>query len=172
MSLHQATCRSGPEGLIEHAREHGYELRFIEMMPLGNGSTWDLERVVRGEELRRQIHGRWPLDLDPSGDPHAPATRYKFRDGRGTLGFVDSISAPFCAQCSRLRMTADGQFRVCLYDDREVDLREPIRSGATDEEIQVLIEQGLQAKGRGGALDILESRRAIPLSRSMHQIGG
>ena len=158
--------------LVERSRRHGWELRFIEFMPLSNDGSWHLSRVVPGAEIRRRIAERWPLEPDPRGDPHAPATRFRFLDGRGRIGFIDSVTAPFCTSCSRLRLTCDGKFRVCLYDNAEVDLKTPLRSGASDEELEGLIVQALSRKGRGGALEILESQAALPLTRSMHQIGG
>jgi cyclic pyranopterin phosphate synthase len=85
---------------------------------------------------------------------------------------VDSVSNPFCATCNRLRLTADGHLRNCLYDDREVDLKTALRSGATDTELERLIEAAVRAKGRGGAIDLLESRAPVTLARTMHQIGG
>jgi cyclic pyranopterin phosphate synthase len=160
------------EHLVGHAREHGWELRFIEFMPLENGGTWDLSRVVSGAEVRSRIEKRWPLEPEADGDPHAPATRFRFRDGKGSVGFVNSVTEPFCGTCSRLRLTADGHFRVCLYDLHEVDLKTPLRGGATDEELARLMLDAVRAKGRGGALEILERKSALPLPRTMHQIGG
>lgn len=158
--------------LVAAARAGGFELRFIEYMPLDNGPGWDLTRVVRGDELRRAIAARWPIEPAPGGDPGAPATRYRFRDGRGAIGFIDSVSAPFCAGCGRLRLTSDGRLRVCLYDDREVDLKTPLRAGATDDELAGLVRAAVAGKGRGGALDLIRDRAAPKLSRTMHQIGG
>jgi len=160
------------EPLVEHAREHGWQIRFIEFMPLENGGTWDPSQVIRGEEVRRRIERLWPLELDPDDDPAAPATRFRFSDGKGTVGFINSVSEPFCARCSRLRLTADGHFRVCLYDTRETDLKRLLRAGASDAELERAIEAAVEAKGRGGALEILERQSALPLSRTMHQIGG
>jgi cyclic pyranopterin phosphate synthase len=160
------------EHLVEHARNHGWELRFIEFMPLENGGTWDLSRVVSGAEIQRRVEARWPLESQPLEDPHAPATRFMFRDGRGSVGFVNSVTEPFCASCSRLRLTADGHFRVCLYDLDEVDLKTPLRAGATDEDLAQRMKRAVSAKGRGGALEILEQKSALPLVRTMHQIGG
>jgi len=160
------------EALVEFAREEGHELRFIEQMPLDNGGQWDASTVVTGEELRLRIGRRWPLAPDAAGDPRAPARRYLFHDGGGAVGFIDSVSRPFCADCGRLRLTADGKLRVCLYDDRETDLRAPLRDGASDGDLERLIERAVAGKGRGGALDILEARRAPVLARTMHQIGG
>ncbi len=160
------------ETLVAHAREHGWELRFIEFMPLENGDTWELSKVVPGAELRKRIDSRWPIEPDPERDPHAPATRYVFRDGKGAVGFIDSMTRPFCSSCSRLRLTSDGKLRVCLYDDCELDLKTPLRAGATDADIERLMVDAVQGKGRGGALEILEQRAPIPLKRTMHQIGG
>ncbi len=160
------------EPLVERSREQGWELRLIEYMPLENDGSWRPERVVYGDELRRRISRRWPIEPDGDGDPHAPAARWRFVDGRGKIGFIDSISAPFCSNCSRLRLTSDGFFRVCLYDDVECDLKTPLREGATDAEIVDRMRGTVQRKGRGGALEVLERGRALPQTRSMHQIGG
>jgi cyclic pyranopterin phosphate synthase len=159
------------EPLVERARDEGWELRFIEFMPLSNGE-WDPSRVVGGAELRRRIGTRWPIEPVSAGDPHAPATRYRFLDGRGHVGFIDSVSRPFCSSCSRLRLTSDGQLRVCLYGPGETDLKTPLRSGATDAEVEALIERAVAGKGRGGALEILERKAAPTPVRTMHQIGG
>jgi cyclic pyranopterin phosphate synthase len=160
------------EPLVERARAHGWEVRFIEFMPLDNEGRWDPEQVIHGSELRRRIGERWPIEPEPAADPHAPATRYRFRDGKGHVGFIDSVSAPFCAACTRLRLTSDGMFRVCIYDSAEVDLKTPLRAGAGDSELERLIVDAVRAKGRGGALDVLEQKQALPLGRTMHQIGG
>ncbi len=160
------------ERLTESAREHGWELRFIEFMPLENDGSWNLGRVVSGDEVRRRIEARWPLTPDPAADPSAPARRWLFRDGRGAVGFIDSVTRPFCADCSRLRLTSDGHLRVCLHDDTEVDLKTPLRGGIDDAGLERLIEQAVLDKGRGGALDLLERRRVRLPRRTMHQIGG
>jgi cyclic pyranopterin phosphate synthase len=158
--------------LVSTAREHGWELRFIEFMPLENGGTWDLSRVVTGEEVIRTVEARWPLGPDPDADPNAPATRFRFADGRGAIGFINSVTEPFCDNCSRLRLTADGKLTTCLYATEEVDLKTPLRADEGADVIERLIERAVAAKGRGGALDILERRETIPLTRTMHQIGG
>jgi GTP 3',8-cyclase len=158
--------------LVRFGRDHGYEIRFIEFMPLENDRSWDLGRVVRGSDVRRAIAAVWPIVRDPAADPHAPASRFLFEDGSGAVGFIDSVSSPFCAACSRIRLTSDGKFRVCLYDDHEADLRAALRGGETDAAIVALMRGALARKGRGGALDILESKSAIALARTMHQIGG
>ncbi|MCP3977708.1 MAG: GTP 3',8-cyclase MoaA [bacterium] len=160
------------EPMVERGREKGWEIRFIEFMPLENGGTWNMTRVVTGEAIRERIARRWPIEPEPGADPTAPAARWRFVDGRGRVGFIDSVSAPFCTHCTRLRLTADGMFRVCLYDDNEVDLKGPMRSGASDDELIVLMRDAVRGKRRGGALEILEGREALPLTRTMHQIGG
>ena len=160
------------EPLVARARDEGWELRFIEFMPLENGGTWDRSRVVTGAEIRARIDAVWPVEADRPDDPHAPATRFRFRDGLGTVGFIDSVTAPFCSSCSRLRLTSDGHLRVCLYDDDETDLRTPLRTGASDADLAERIRSALLRKGRGGALDLLEGSRIAPLARTMHQIGG
>jgi cyclic pyranopterin phosphate synthase len=160
------------ERFVETARAQGWEVRFIEFMPLENNGTWDPSQVVTGKEVRERIHARWPLDRDPAGDRSAPATRFLFQDGRGKVGFINSISEPFCGDCSRLRLTADGKFRVCLYDNAEIDLKTPLRQGAADEDLVALIHEAVLGKSRGGALEILESKRSLPRNRTMHQIGG
>ncbi len=159
------------EEIVERCRRDGYEVRFIEFMPLSNGS-WDPTRVLSGDKVRERIEARWPLTPDPAGDPHAPATRYLFTDGAGAVGFINSVTAPFCGNCSRLRLTSDGHFRVCIYDNNEIDLKTPMRAGASDDRLREQIAGALSRKTRGGALEIVEKQEAIPLVRTMHQIGG
>jgi len=154
------------------ARAEGWEVRFIEFMPLENGGTWDPDRVVSGEEIRRRIHARWPLEPDPGDNRRAPATRFRFRDGRGAVGFISPVTAPFCSTCGRLRLTADGKLRVCLYDSREVDVKSLIRAGVADEELEAAVRLALISKGRGGAVERLEHGPVVPVVRTMHQIGG
>lgn len=158
--------------LVTTARENGWDIRFIEFMPLENGGTWDLSRVVSGEEVRRNVENCWPLVPDPENRPGAPATTYRFADGGGVIGFINSVTAPFCAHCSRVRLTADGMFSTCLYARDEVDLKTPLRDGSDDAAIERLMSGAVARKGRGGALEILETRQALPLTRTMHQIGG
>ncbi len=160
------------EALVAWSRECNFEIRFIEYMPLENGATWDLSRVVAGAEVRRRIEALWPIEPVEGANPHAPAKRWRFVDTGTPLGFIDSVTQPFCGNCSRLRLTSDGKFRVCLYDDREAELREPMREGAGDDEIERRMERALAGKGRGGALEIFERQAALPLVRTMHQIGG
>jgi len=158
--------------LVETARAEGWEVRFIEFMPLENGDTWNPERVVSGAEVRRRIDARWPLEPDPCDPPSAPATRFRFRDGWGAVGFINSVTEPFCGSCSRIRLTSDGKLRVCLYDSRETDLKALLRGGSDDRTLVRAVAQAVDSKGRGGAVEILERKSRIPLVRTMHQIGG
>jgi cyclic pyranopterin phosphate synthase len=160
------------EELVGHARSHGWELRFIEFMPLENGGSWNPSRVVSGEEVRRRVDRLWPIEPDPHGDPHAPATSYDFVDGSGSIAFIDSVTRPFCASCSRLRLTSDGKIYTCLYGRSTVDLKKAMREGVTDATLERMLLRAVEGKGRGGALEILERRAALPLERTMHQIGG
>ena len=158
--------------LVRFGRESGFEVRFIEFMPLENDRSWDLGRVVDGASVLRTIAAVWPVVPDPAGDPHAPASRFLFKDGKGAIGFINSVTAPFCGACTRIRLTSDGKFRVCLYDDKETDLRAALRGGVGDAAIAALMRAAVMEKGRGGALDILDAKAAMPLARTMHQIGG
>lgn len=160
------------ETFVLRARAEGWEVRFIEFMPLENGGTWDPGRVVSGDEIRARIDARWPLDPDPEDNRRAPATRFRFRDGRGAVGFINPVTAPFCSTCGRLRLTADGKLRVCLYDSREVDVKSLLRAGASDDDLDAVLRLALASKGRGGAVERLERKTVLPLARTMHQIGG
>jgi cyclic pyranopterin phosphate synthase len=160
------------ERFVETTRQRGWEIRFIEFMPFENGGLWDPGRVVTGREVLDRIDARWPVFRDPPGTASAPAKRYRFRDGLGTVGFINSVSEPFCADCSRLRLTADGKFRVCLHDGAEIDLKVLLRKGASDRELADRIREAVRKKGRGGSLEILEREGSISGSRTMHQIGG
>jgi cyclic pyranopterin phosphate synthase len=135
--------------LAELARRRPYVVRFIEVMPLDAPRSWVREAVLSGAELRALISARWPLvPLDPER-PSATATRWAFADGGGELQFVSSVSEPFCATCDRLRLTADGQLRTCLFATEETDLRGPLREGASDAEIEAIVRGAVAAKGPG-----------------------
>ena len=135
--------------LAEMARRRPYVVRFIEVMPLDAPREWTRDAVLSGAELREMIGARWPLEpLDPER-ASATGTRWRFADGAGELQFVSSVTEPFCATCDRLRLTADGQLRTCLFAEWETDLRGPLRAGATDEEL-LAIAQGAVARKEAG----------------------
>jgi len=135
--------------LARLARRRPYVVRFIESMPIDAGRTWSSEQVIPGEEVRRMISAQWPLHEFPRTRPSAPGRRWRFADGCGELEFVSSVSEPFCASCDRLRLTADGRLRSCLFATDETDLLTPLRAGASDAQLAGLIARTVGAKGSG-----------------------
>jgi GTP 3',8-cyclase len=129
----------------EFAREHPYEVRFIEFMPLDGDRAWDMEKVLPGDELRAAIDAVYPLEPEPR-EPHATARTYRFADGHGRLGFINPVSEPFCGDCDRIRLTADGKLRTCLFSLGETDLRGPLRAGATDDELEHVVRDAVWRK--------------------------
>jgi GTP 3',8-cyclase len=127
------------------ARREPYEVRFIEFMPLDADRAWRPEDVLSGEEIRAAIEAVYPLEPLPR-EPHATARVFRFADGRGRIGFVNPVSEPFCADCNRIRLTADGRLRTCLFSLRETDLRGPLREGASDEELTRIIRGAVWRK--------------------------
>ncbi len=127
------------------AREHPYEVRFIEFMPLDADRDWSRAQVLTGEEIRAAIDAAYPLEPQPRED-HATARVFRFADGRGQIGFINPVSEPFCADCNRIRITAEGRLRTCLFSLGETDLREPLRSGASDEELAATIRAAVWRK--------------------------
>ena len=129
----------------ELARRKPYAVRFIEFMPLDADHSWSQDRVLTGAEIRDMIDRVYPLE--PAGrETHATARVYRFRDGRGQIGFVNPVSEPFCADCNRVRLTAEGKLRTCLFSMHETDLREPLRSGAGDAELEQVIRDAVWRK--------------------------
>jgi cyclic pyranopterin phosphate synthase len=129
----------------EFARQHGFQVRFIEFMPLDADHTWTPERVLTGAETRAIIESRFELEEVPR-ESAATARVFRFADGKGEIGLVSPVSEPFCSDCNRIRLTADGQFRTCLFSIRETDLREPLRNGASDGELADLIRAAVRRK--------------------------
>jgi cyclic pyranopterin phosphate synthase len=150
------------------ARDTGRVVRFIEFMPLDAEGKWDRSRLVPGQEVYRRISAAWPLSPVPSGSP-APAERFRFVDGRGEIGLISSVTQPFCGTCNRLRLTADGAIRNCLFSDQERSVRQLLRSHAGDEEIALVLRRSVWGKLAGHAIN--EAGFLRPL-RSMSMIGG
>ncbi|MBK9313985.1 MAG: GTP 3',8-cyclase MoaA [Acidobacteria bacterium] len=120
----------------EFAREKGVHVRFIEFMPLDNGKVWRRDMVVPGDELREMIHQRYPLDRVQSGNASETARRWRFADGTpGEIGFINPVTQPFCGHCSRIRLTADGMIRTCLFSAVEHNIKALLRSGASRDEL-------------------------------------
>ncbi len=146
-----------------------WQIRFIEMMPFGDVADFQQAGVVSEEELRATIAADCgPLTLVDDGRLDGEARLYQLPGARGTLGFISSVTQPFCASCTRARLTADGRLRLCLLREKEVDLMTPLRAGASDEELKAIIEEGIWWKPWGHGL----SEHVIPLNRVMSEIGG
>ena len=156
--------------LARYARENGFEVRYIEFMPLDAQNLWDRSKVLLADEiiatLGREIA---PLVPVPDPDPRAPATEYQFSDGIGRVGFIASVSRPFCLNCNRLRLTADGKLRYCLFAVEEDDVKTLLRSGASDEAIVALIRRNVAGKWEGHEIN---STRFVAPPRPMYSIGG
>ncbi len=129
----------------EFARRHPYEVRFIEFMPLDADHAWTPDQVLTCREIRETIGAVYPLEPEPR-EPSATASVYRFADGRGRIGFINPVSEPFCGDCNRIRLTADGRLRTCLFSLNETDLREPLRAGATDDELDRIIRDAVWRK--------------------------
>ena len=127
------------------AREHPYEVRFIEFMPLDADHAWTPDSVLSGEEIRSIIEQHWALE-PVQREPHATARVYRFADGEGAIGFINPVSEPFCGDCNRIRLTADGRLRTCLFSLNETDLRAPMRAGADDGELEQIIREAVWRK--------------------------
>lgn len=126
--------------LIEHFRHSGHTVRLIEFMDVGNVNHWDLESVVPSAELLKTIHDRWPLRPVSQQMASEPARRFEFEDGAGEIGFISSITQPFCGDCSRARITADGVFYSCLFSASGTDLRALVREGMDADKLATEIE--------------------------------
>ena len=149
-------------------REHDYQVRFIEFMPLDAQGEWSRQAVVPGAEIRARIHAVLPL-APASTNGTEPATVHRFADGRGSIGIIASVTEPFCDHCNRIRITADGQLRTCLFSLHEHNLKGFLRSGATDEELADFILGAVWSKEAGHKINQLDFVRP---SRSMAVIGG
>ena len=130
---------------VAFAREHPYEVRFIELMPLDADRAWEPGKVLTGREIHAAIDAIHPLEPTPR-DPHATARVHRFADGQGTIGFINPVSEPFCGDCNRIRLTADGRLRTCLFSLNETDLRGPLRAGASDDELEQIVRDAVWRK--------------------------
>ena len=152
---------------VDFGRRKGVEVRFIEFMPLDADGIWTNDLVVGVDEIVARVNAASPVA--PAERTSAPATRYRFADGVGSVGVVASVSASFCSTCDRVRLTADGQFRNCLFAVTETDLRALLRSGADDDEIARAVEGSVASKWAGHQINRVQF---IKPRRSMSQIGG
>jgi len=152
----------------EFARSHPYEVRFIEFMPLDADHNWTPDSVLSGDEIRAAISAVYPLEAEPR-EAHATARVYRFADGKGRIGFINPVSEPFCGDCNRIRLTADGRLRTCLFSLNETDLRTPLRDGSSDDEVVAVIRDAVWRKELKHRVN--EPGFVQPV-RSMSAIGG
>jgi cyclic pyranopterin phosphate synthase len=157
--------------LAAFGREWGVEMRFIEFMPLDAQGAWSRDQVVSQQEILDAIAAVFPLRarLRPGAGHEEPAERFDYEDGRGAIGVIPSVTNPFCGNCDRVRITAEGQFRTCLFALEEFDLRAVLRAGGTDDDLAAEIERAVGTKWAGhriGQVNFVRPRR------SMSQIGG
>jgi len=156
--------------LALYARKNGFEVRYIEFMPLDAQNLWDRRKVLLADEileiLSREIS---PLRPIPDPDPRAPASEYEYADGGGRVGFIASVSRPFCMNCNRIRLTADGKLRYCLFAIEEADVKSLMRSGASDDQIAALVRRNVSEKWEGHEIN---SARFVAPPRPMYSIGG
>jgi cyclic pyranopterin phosphate synthase len=156
--------------LARFGRERGIEIRYIEFMPLDAQGLWDVRKVLLADEILAMLSREiGPLDEIPDKDPRAPALEYRFRDGVGRVGFIASVSRPFCLNCNRIRLTADGHLRYCLFAIEETDVKTLLRGGATDERIAEVVRETVRAKWEGHEIN---TTRFVAPPRPMHAIGG
>ncbi len=152
----------------EFARSTDFQVRFIEFMPLDADRSWSPDAVLPGEELRATIDAVYPLEEEPR-KPSATARVFRFRDGEGEIGFINPVTEPFCADCNRVRLTADGKLRTCLFSLHETDLRGPLRAGADDAELERIVRDAVWRKELKHRIDEPGFR---PPARTMSAIGG
>jgi cyclic pyranopterin phosphate synthase len=152
----------------EFARKHPYEVRFIEFMPLDADRTWSRDRVLPNAEVRRLIHAAYPLK-DLGRERHGTSRRWEFADGQGSIGFISPVSEPFCGDCNRIRVTAEGKLRTCLFSMTETDLRGPLRAGASDEALETIIRDAVWEKELKHHVN---DEGFVQPARTMSQIGG
>jgi cyclic pyranopterin phosphate synthase len=155
--------------LAQYAREHGLEMRFIEYMPIG-ADQWERNKVYYAHEILEQLEqGIGPLVPVEDYDPRAPAMEFRYIDGGGRVGIIASISRPFCMSCNRLRLTAEGKLRNCLFALEEADVKPLLRAGTAEETIRQMVRENVRGKWEGHEIN---TARFIKPLRTMHAIGG
>ena len=155
--------------LIEMGRSDGFEIRFIEFMPLDSDQIWARDKVLFGHEILDIIRKKYELIPIENSLEIGPASEYNFADGKGRIGIITAVSNPFCDHCNRIRMTADGKLRTCLFSADETNLKELIRGKASDEDIVKAIEDAVLVKEPGHKINLDDFERP---QRAMHAIGG
>ncbi len=160
--------------LLEHFRDTGHIVRLIEFMDVGNRNDWHMDQVVPSRKLLEMVQQRWPVRAVGKNYPGEVARRYEYVDGRGEIGFISSVTEPFCGGCSRARLSADGMLYTCLFANQGTDLRAPLRSGADDDEMtDILSRIWLQRADRYSELRRPDLAEAHILRKvEMYRIGG
>ena len=153
----------------ELARDRRYQVRFIEFMPLDGDDAWDRAKVLTAEEILATISAAYPVERLSPPVHSDPATVYRFTDGGGEIGIIPTVTEPFCATCDRIRLTADGKLRHCLFAVEETDLKTPMRQGASDEDLAWLFVDSVRAKWAG---HLINQAGFTKPDRNMSQIGG
>ena len=154
--------------LAEYGRRHGVEVRFIEFMPLDADGHWVNDQVVGQDEIVAAIDAVYPIEQLPARGA-APADRFRYLDGTGTVGVIPTVTKPFCGDCDRVRLTAEGHFRTCLFATKEFDLMSAMRAGESDDELARRIEAAVATKWAGHRINQVNFMRP---GKSMSQIGG
>ena len=155
--------------LARWARDEGFELRFIEWMPLDFEKKWDRSQLVPAGEILDQLGAAFGITPLENDDPSAPARTFRYNDGVGRVGVIASVTRPFCGHCDRIRLTADGQIRTCLFATKEYDFRTALRNGASDDEIEQLLRAAVLRKAPG---HLIGSPLFEQPARGMSAIGG
>jgi cyclic pyranopterin phosphate synthase len=151
------------------ARRKPYVIRFIEFMPLEADRIWKKKDVLTGQEILEKINTYKKLVPTGGDDPSSTSRNYRFEDGIGRIGFINPVSEPFCSTCNRIRVTADGMFRTCLFSHIETDLRTPLRNGCSDKELEQILSQAVKGKELKHHINDNTFKRT---ARTMSQIGG
>jgi cyclic pyranopterin phosphate synthase len=155
--------------LVDLGRSQGFEIRFIEFMPLDADQTWEREKVLFGHEILEIIRKKYEMKPISNSLEIGPASEYEFADGKGKIGLITAVSNPFCDHCNRIRLTADGKLRTCLFSTSENDLKLMLRGGASDDDIAGRIRQAVIHKEPGHKINLEDFERPV---RAMHAIGG
>jgi cyclic pyranopterin phosphate synthase len=152
----------------DFARRTPYVVRFIEFMPLDADRSWSADKVLPNDEIRRLIHAIYPLEA-VGRERHGTSRRWRFADGEGEIGFISPVTESFCGDCNRIRLTAEGMLRTCLFSLNETDLRTPMRDGATDADIEAIVRDAVWRKELKHHIG---DEAFVQPARSMSRIGG
>jgi cyclic pyranopterin phosphate synthase len=160
--------------VLQHFRGSGHIVRLIEYMDVGNRNGWKMEQVVPSLDLLKMIQARWPLRAVGRSYPGEVASRYRYLDGEGEVGFISSVTEPFCGACSRARLSADGTLYTCLFATAGLNLKEPLRKGASDDELaNILKNVWIQRKDRYSELRTMEpAEKPLVNKVEMYRMGG